>query len=73
MGTELLISWQGNVVKGVLAMAVVLPPAIAMGTTMPMFIQVIAQLGGAIRRSGIWIYSLNMLGGVFGLLSLIHI
>ena len=67
MGTELLISWQGNVVKAVLAMAVVLPPAIAMGTTMPMFIQVIAQLGGAIRRSGIWIYSLNMLGGVFGL------
>ena len=67
LGTELLISWQGNVIKAMLAAAVVLPPAVAMGTTMPMFMQVIADLGGQIRRSGIWIYSLNMIGGVFGL------
>ncbi len=34
---------------------------------MPMFIQAITTLGGTISRSGIWIYSLNMLGGVFWL------
>ncbi len=67
LGTDLLVSWQGELIKGILAAGVVLPPSIAMGTTMPMFIQVITDLGGTISRSGIWIYSLNMLGGVFGL------
>ena len=67
LGTELLVSWQGNLIKGILTAGVVLPPSIAMGTTMPMFIQVITDLGGTIRSGGIWIYSLNMLGGVFGL------
>jgi len=67
LGTDLLVTWQGEVIKGILAAGVVLPPAIAMGTTMPMFIQVITDLGGTIRSGGIWIYSLNMLGGVFGL------
>ena len=67
LGTDLLVSWQGELVKGILTAGVVLPPAIAMGTTMPMFIQVITDLGGTLRSGGIWIYSLNMLGGVFGL------
>lgn len=67
LGTELLVSWQGQLLKGLIAAAVVLPPAIAMGTTMPMFIRVIADLGGTVSRGGIWVYSLNMLGGVFGL------
>ena len=67
LGTELLVSWQGELIKGILTAGVVLPPSIAMGTTMPMFIQVITDLGGTIRSGGIWIYSLNMLGGVFGL------
>ena len=67
LGTDLLVSWQGELIKLILAAGVVLPPSIAMGTTMPMFIQVITDLGGTIRSGGIWIYSLNMLGGVFGL------
>ena len=67
LGTDLLISWQGGLIKALVAAAVVLPPAIAMGMTMPMFIQVISDLGGTLRRGGIWIYSINMLGGVFGL------
>ena len=67
LGTDLLVSWQGELIKGLLAAGVVLPPSIAMGTTMPMIIQVITDLGGTIRSGGIWIYSLNMLGGVFGL------
>ena len=67
MGTDLLVSWRGAMIKAFLAAAVILPPSIAMGTTMPMFIRVITDLGGTIRNGGIWIYSLNMLGGVFGL------
>ena len=67
LGTEVLISWQGELIKGLVAAAVVLPPAIAMGTTMPMFIRVITDLGGTLSHGGIWVYSLNMLGGVFGL------
>ena len=67
LGTDLLVSWQGDAIKALLAAAVVLPPSIAMGTTMPMFIRVITDLGGTIRSGGIWIFSLNMLGGVFGL------
>ena len=67
IGTELLISWHGELIKALIAAAVVLPPAIAMGTTMPMFIRVITDLGGTLRHGGIWVYSVNMLGGVFGL------
>ena len=67
LGTDLLVSWQGELLKGIIAAGVVLPPAIAMGTTMPMFIRVMTDLGGTIASGGIWIYSLNMLGGVFGL------
>ena len=67
LGTDLLVSWQGVTIRILLAVVVVLPPAVAMGTTMPMFIQVITALGGTVRAGGIWIYSLNMLGGVFGL------
>ena len=38
-----------------------------MGTTMPMFIRAITDSGGTVSGSGIWIYSINMIGGVFGL------
>ena len=61
------MSWQGALLKLLISAAVVVPPAIAMGTTMPMFIRAITDSGGTVSGSGIWIYSINMLGGVFGL------
>ena len=67
LGTDGLTSWQGSLIKLVLSAAVVLPPSIAMGTTMPLFIRVITQLGGTVRGAGVWLYSINMLGGVVGL------
>lgn len=67
LGTELLTSWQGQFVKATVAALVVMPPAIAMGTTMPMLIGVMTQLGAKIDRGGISVYGLNMVGGVFGL------
>ena len=66
-GIDWLVSWQGSLLKLVVAAAVVVPPAIAMGTTMPMFIRAITDSGGTVSGSGIWIYSINMIGGVFGL------
>lgn len=67
LGTDLLVSWQGDLIKGLVAAAVVVPPAMAMGTTMPILIRVMTDLGGTLRGGGIWVYSLNMVGGVFGL------
>ena len=67
IGIEWLVSWQGALLKLIISAAVVVPPAIAMGTTMPMFIRVITASGGTVSGSGIWIYSINMIGGVFGL------
>ena len=67
LGTDVLISWQGKILKLLLSGLVVLPPAIGMGMTMPLFIRVSTELGGSVERSGILIYSINMLGGVFGL------
>ena len=67
IGIEWLVSWQGAVIKLLISSAVVIPPAVAMGTTMPMFIRAITDSGGTVSGSGIWVYSVNMLGGVFGL------
>ena len=57
IGIDLLVAWQGTIVKFLIAAVVVMPPAIAMGTTMPMFIRVITDLGGTVRGSGIWAVS----------------
>lgn len=67
LGTEGLCSWQGGLLKLVLSAAVVMPPAIAMGTTMPLFIRVMTQMGDTVKGAGIWLYSLNMMGAVVGL------
>ncbi len=67
LGTEGLTTWRGGMIKLALSAAVVLPPSIAMGTTMPLFIRVITGMGGTVRGGGVWLYSLNMLGGVVGL------
>ena len=67
IGTELLVSWQGHLIKFLLASVVVLPPAIAMGFTLPLFVRSATDFGSSVAKVGIWIYTLNTLGGVFGL------
>ena len=67
IGPENLVSSYGSALKLALSVAVVLPPAIAMGTTMPLFIRVATALGGTVKQTGLWVYSVNMLGGVVGL------
>ena len=59
LGTEALVGWPGGIIKLLLSALVVLPPAIAMGFTMPLFIRAASELGsnvasvesGAIRST----------------------
>ena len=67
MGTSLLVSWPGAAIKLLLGGVVILPPAIAMGFTLPLFIRAATSLGGRLATVGIWIYGFNTLGGVIGL------
>lgn len=69
LGTELLVSWQGALIKLAVAAIVVLPPAIAMGFTLPLFVKAATNMSGDVASVGVWIYALNTLGGVFGLWS----
>ena len=57
----------GATIKLLLAGVVVLPPAIAMGFTLPFFVKSGTDLGGRLASVGICAYALNTLGGVFGL------
>ena len=67
LGPEQLTSWTGKALKTTVAAFVVLPPSIAMGFTLPFFIRCISAHGKNIPRDATWIYTINTLGGVFGL------
>ena len=67
IGTEAIVSWQGSAIKLLITIIVVLPPAIAMGFTFPLFIRTTTDLGANVASAGIWVYAINTLGGVFGL------
>ena len=68
LGPELLVGWQGAAVKPLLSVAVVLPPAVPMGMTLPLFAAALLQGKGALSRQGVLLYGVNSLGGVVGLL-----
>ena len=68
LGPEQLVGWQGNLVKTVLSLLVVLPPAMLMGMTLPVLAVAVLGSEGRLGREGIWLYALNTVGGVFGLL-----
>ena len=68
IGTEGLVSWQGAAIKLLVSVAVVLPPAIPMGMTLPLFTSALVQQRSSISREGIWLYGTNTAGGVLGLL-----
>ena len=67
IGPDALASWVGSSIKLLLTMIVVLPPAIAMGMTLPFFVRAATESGGTVANRGIWVYSFNTLGGVLGL------
>ena len=68
LGPELLVSWLGQLVKLAISALVVLPPAIAMGMTLPILIVAVDKQVTTSRNAKITIYAFNTLGGACGLL-----
>jgi spermidine synthase len=68
LGPEQLMGWAGRIVKFAISVLVVVPPAIAMGVTLPLFVSGCLQLRGVIGREGLWIYAANTCGGLLGLM-----
>ena len=67
LGVEALTGWPGSWTKFALSIAVVLPPATAMGMTLPFLGVAVLRDQATLGRQGLWIYALNTLGGVCGL------
>lgn len=67
IGIEGLLGGQGALVKLALSVAVVLLPAFAMGTTLPLMVRAVSNGGPAETSVGGWLYALNTLGGLVGL------
>ncbi|MCC5828611.1 MAG: fused MFS/spermidine synthase [Phycisphaeraceae bacterium] len=67
LGEAGLVGWQGGAVKLVASLIVVLPPATAMGMTLPILVPAVLRGGAQLGRHGTWIYAINTLGGVIGL------
>jgi len=68
LGPDGLVSWTGGLIKTFLSAAVVVPPAIPMGMTLPFFAAAVLRMSGTLRREGVWLYGANTFGGVIGLL-----
>jgi len=68
LGPDGLLGWRGDLVKFMLSLLVVVPPAILMGMTLPLMVAAVIARDGFLSRHGIWIYATNTLGGVVGLL-----
>ena len=70
LGPEQLVGWMGSAIKLCLSVLVVLPPAFLMGMTLPFIAR--GALGGSqtLGVHGTWLYAVNTLGGVLGILFL---
>lgn len=70
-GAERLAGIEGTGVKFLISVFVILPPSIAMGTTLPLLFASVFRHGGALGRQGIWIYAINTAGGLVGLVGVV--
>ena len=68
LGPEALISWPGKFLKLTISGLVVVPPATAMGMTLPVLVVAIQKTVASSRSAEVLIYAFNTLGGAFGLL-----
>ncbi len=68
LGPEALTSWVGQTVKLVISIIVVIPPAFLMGMTLPLMGRGILSGDRSLGRHGTWLYAINTVGGVMGLL-----
>ena len=67
LGPEKLMGWPGPVIKSVLSVLVVLPPAFLMGMTLPLVTSAVTEPDEGLATPGLWLYAANTLGGALGL------
>ena len=70
VGPELLVSWQGGLIKFVLSALMIVPPATLMGFGFPVIVRGVLAGGFNLGRQGINLYAFNTVGGVLGLMLL---
>ena len=68
LGAERLVGPVGRGIKLAISFVVIVPPATAMGATLPFFVTAILSRRGKLSREGLWVYAINTFGGLCGLL-----
>ena len=68
LGPDSLVGIEGRLTKLLVSVAVIVPPATAMGMTLPFFVAAILTARGHLAREGIWVYAINTGGGLLGLI-----
>lgn len=63
LGPESLLSGLGSAVKTGLSLALVLPPTVLMGMTLPVAVAAACPTGASQARDAVWLYAVNTLGG----------
>jgi spermidine synthase len=71
LGPEQLVTWPGLLVKSVLSILVVLPPAFLLGMTLPLMTSAACRSSMNLASHGVWLYAANTLGGALGVVVLV--
>ncbi|HEY5914661.1 MAG TPA: fused MFS/spermidine synthase [Verrucomicrobiae bacterium] len=67
LGPERLIGWPGAVLKLLLSVLIVLPPAVLLGMTLPILAATVCRRDKSVSRGGIWLYAAYTFGGALGI------
>ena len=70
VGPELLVAWQGGMIKFIISALMIVPPATLMGFSFPVIVRGVLAGGFDLGKQGINLYAFNTVGGVLGLLLL---
>ena len=73
LGWERLTGLEGMAIKFLISLIVILPPSIAMGTTLPFLLASLFRREATLGRQGIWIYAINTAGGLLGLVAVVSL
>lgn len=73
LGWDGLIGIEGMAVKFLISLIVILPPSVAMGTTLPFLLAALFRHQESLGRQGIFIYAMNTAGGLFGLIAVVSL
>ncbi len=68
LGTDAFNGWQSGTCKLIISFAAIVPPAFLMGIGLPVMASALLHGSLELSRHGIWLYAINTLGGVLGLI-----